>query len=182
VTFAEGVKIDLNGATVYESKLAPDIERLFGFFHYRDRTEVRVRNVMLAGSWPKTFSLPAGTAFATTPASPAEAKARRWQLGERYYFTEAGDVIARAKSLPARERYQALATWVLPNDSRPSFQLAGVTKPLDVLGDAATLKTQPAGSTERRVMLGSRFEAPSLVMVAAAKEAGTLDELAERVV
>src|SRR5207245_11396711 len=63
VNSADGVKIDLNGATVYEAKLAPDVERLFGFFHYRDRTAVRVRNVVLAGSWSKAFSLPAGTAF-----------------------------------------------------------------------------------------------------------------------
>jgi hypothetical protein len=180
-TSADGVKIELNGTTVYEAKFAAEIERLFGFFHYRDRTEVRVRNVVLTGSWPQTFSLPDGTAFATTPASPAEANARRWQLGERFYFTEVGDVIARSKLLAAKERYHALAKWVLPNESRPSFQLAGVTKPLDVLGDPAGPKTQPTGSAGRRVMLGGRFEAPCLEMIVAAKEAGALDELAEQV-
>ncbi len=174
-TTADGVKVELNGAVVYEGKLPDDLERLFGLFHYRDKTAVRVRNVVLTGPWAK--EAPTAIDFATKPASPAEAKARRWQLGEKYYFTEAGDVSEKARKLTPTERYKALADWVLPNDSRPTFQLAGVDKPLDVLG-VVDQKEQPDG---RRVMLGSRLDAPCLDLIAAAKAAGKLDELAERI-
>ncbi|MBN9119886.1 MAG: DUF1583 domain-containing protein, partial [Planctomycetes bacterium] len=172
---ADGVKIELNGAVVYEGKLPAGLDRQFGLFHYRDKTAVRVRNVVLTGPWPK--EVPAPIDFATKPATAAEAKARRGQLGEKYYFTEAGDVVERARKLPPAERYKALAEWVLPNESRPSFQLAGVEKPLDVLG-VVDRPEQPAG---RRVVLGFRFEAPCLELIAAAKAAGALDELGERI-
>jgi hypothetical protein len=70
-----------------------------------------------------------------------------------------------------------LADWVLPTESRPTFQLAGRVRPLDVLG-VVDQKAQPEG---RRVLLGGRLEAPCLELVAAAREAGALEELAERV-
>ena len=174
-TTADGVKIELNGAVVYEGRLSADMERLFGLFHYRDKTAVRVRKVVLTGNWAK--EPPTAIDFATKPANPAEAKARRWQLGEKYYFLEAGDVVEKARELPPAEWYKVLADWVLPNDSRSSFQLAGVDKPLDVLG-MVDRKEQPDG---RRIMLGSRLDAPCLELIAAAKAGGILDELAERI-
>ncbi|HSQ55917.1 MAG TPA: DUF1583 domain-containing protein, partial [Gemmata sp.] len=174
-TTDNGVKIELNGTLVYEGKLPRELERQFGLFHYRDESAVRVRNVVLTGAWPK--EPPAAIDFATRPATAAIAKARRWQLGEKYYFTEAGDVVERARKVSPAERYNLLADWVLPVPSRPTFQLAGVSKPLDVLG-IADQKEQPKG---RRVMLGARLEAPCLELVVAAKEAGKLDELAERI-
>src|SRR5207302_2684398 len=87
-TTADGVKIELNGTVVYEAKLDPAIERTFGLFHDRNRTAVRVRNVVLTGPWPKTVGSSEEFALTAKPASPTEAKARRWQLGERYYYTE----------------------------------------------------------------------------------------------
>jgi tetratricopeptide (TPR) repeat protein len=174
-TTATGVKIELNGALVYEGKLHGELDRQFGLFHYSDKTAARVRNVVLTGPWSK--EVPAAITFSTEPANGAQAKARRQQLGERYYSTEARDVVERARKLPPAERYKLLAEWVLPNDSRPSFQLAGTEQPLDVLG-SVDKPEQPAG---RRVMLGSRFEAPCLELVAAAKAAGALDELGERI-
>ena len=46
-----------------------------------------------SGAWPKTLNSLTAANFATKPANAAEAKARRWQLGEKYYFLEAGDVV-----------------------------------------------------------------------------------------
>ncbi len=186
-TTADGVKIELNGAVVYEGPLPATLDRQFGLFHYRDKTAVRVRNVVLTGPWAK--DAPAAIDFATKPATPADAKARRWQLGEKYYSTEAGAVAERAQKLPPAERYKVLADWVLPTDARPLFQLAGVDRPLDVLGvvDGPAGSTAPAPQSGlwpagRRVLLGSRFDAPCLDLIAAAKASGALDELAERIV
>jgi tetratricopeptide (TPR) repeat protein len=176
-TTADGAKLELNGTVVYEGKLPAGNERLFGLFHHEDKTAVRVRNVTLTGQWPKALPALEEVNFATKPANAAEAKARRWQLGEKYYDSEAGDIVERAKKLPPAEQYKFLADWVLPSESRPTFQLAGVNQPLDVLG-VVDQKEQPEG---RRVMLGYRFDAPCLELVAAAKAAGKLDELAERI-
>lgn len=175
-TTADGVKIELNGTLVYESRLTADIERTFGFFHYRERTGARIRKVVLSGAWPKTLpSLDEGT-FSTESANPVEARVRRSRLGERYYATEVGELLARVKTLPAAERYKILTDQVLPTAKRPVFQLAGTIKPQE--GQDKEPKKDVAA---RRVLLGGTLEAPCLELIAAAREAGTLDDLRDRV-
>jgi tetratricopeptide (TPR) repeat protein len=176
-TTADEVTLELNGANICALKLPVGLDREFGLFHYRERTAVRVRHAVLSGPWPRAVGSPEEMGFQTKPPSPEAARARRWQLGERYYFTEAGDVVARARQLPAAQRYELLARWVLPVETRPTFQLAGRLQPLDVLG-VVDQQAQPGG---RRVLQGGRLEAPCLELVAAAREAGKLDELADRV-
>src|SRR5262249_5276572 len=41
------VVVDLNGTTVFERPLEPSNDRQFSLFHYKDRTAVEVRNVVL---------------------------------------------------------------------------------------------------------------------------------------
>ena len=174
---ADGVKIELNGARVYESSLSPLVEPTFGLFHYRDQTAVRVRNVVLTGPWTKEVGTAQEVTLTAKPATPAVAVARRRLLGERYFAAEAGNVVAQGRKLPAAERYRLLADWVLPNELRPEFQLAGQVTPRDVLG-VVDQKQQPEG---QRVLLGGQFVAPCLEMIAAAKECGALDDLCARI-
>jgi hypothetical protein len=47
------VKLALNGTDVYERAVEPTNGRLFGLFHYTDRTEARVRGAILTGDWPR---------------------------------------------------------------------------------------------------------------------------------
>jgi hypothetical protein len=82
-TTKDALKVDLNGTTVYQAKLSADADRQFGLFHYRDRTSVRVRNVVLTGTWPKTVPAAEDSGFATKNPPPPVARARRRQLGER---------------------------------------------------------------------------------------------------
>jgi len=49
------VTLKLNGQLAYERKLEPANQRTFGLFHYRDRSEVRARNVVMRGAWPKSL-------------------------------------------------------------------------------------------------------------------------------
>jgi len=175
-TTQDKIAIELNGTPVYEANLPAD-QRLFSLFHYKDKSAVRVRNVVLSGPWSKEKVRPEETALATPAPAPAAARLRRKRLGEDNYAIEAREVDERSKMLPPSERYKALAAWVLPNESRPSFQLAGTNQPRDVLG----VVDQPAQPPGRRVILGSQLDAPCLEMIAAAKEAGVLDELAERI-
>jgi hypothetical protein len=46
------VTLDLNGDKVVEYRLTPGNDRTFGLFHFEDRSEVRVRNVVYRGQWP----------------------------------------------------------------------------------------------------------------------------------
>jgi hypothetical protein len=43
----------LNDVVIYERALESTNQRVFGLFHYADETEVRVRNVVYRGNWPK---------------------------------------------------------------------------------------------------------------------------------
>ncbi|MBW3599870.1 MAG: DUF1583 domain-containing protein, partial [Planctomycetes bacterium] len=50
--------LELNGQLVYERELEPSNRRTFGLFHYADRTELRARNVVMRGDWPKSLPPP----------------------------------------------------------------------------------------------------------------------------
>ena len=47
------VNLELNGELVYERELEATNQRTFGLFHYADRTEAQVRNVVWRGEWPR---------------------------------------------------------------------------------------------------------------------------------
>ena len=47
------VRLTLNGALIYERQLESTNQRTFGLFHYADRTEALVRNVVWRGDWPR---------------------------------------------------------------------------------------------------------------------------------
>jgi hypothetical protein len=47
------VKVALNAVEIYERPIEPTNQRVFGLFHYTDRTEARVRGMTYAGAWPK---------------------------------------------------------------------------------------------------------------------------------
>ncbi|CAN5234926.1 hypothetical protein BH10PLA2_BH10PLA2_04590 [soil metagenome] len=168
--------LTLNDVPVFEWKLTSTDERLFGLFHYRDQTDVRVRNVVLKGAWSTNVTTSESLSLAAKPGSPAEVKARRAVLGESLFAAESAKMLERIRPLSAKERYEVLLEWVLPNAQRPSYQLAGHLQPRDVLGIVDKPK-QPAG---RRVILGGQLQLAPLELVTAAKEAGQLDQLCVR--
>ncbi len=49
------VQLILNGVDIYQSPVANWNQRQFGLFHYANQTDVRVRNVILRGDWPKNL-------------------------------------------------------------------------------------------------------------------------------
>ena len=52
----ETVVLTLNDVQIYERKLDPRNNRNFGLFHWKDRTAVEVRNVVLKGDWPEKLT------------------------------------------------------------------------------------------------------------------------------
>ena len=49
----DAVTVSLNDTLVYQRLIEPTNQRLFGLFHYSDRTEARVRGLILTGDWPR---------------------------------------------------------------------------------------------------------------------------------
>lgn len=47
--------LELNGRVVLERELESTNRRTFGLFHYKEQTDLRVRNVVMHGNWPKTL-------------------------------------------------------------------------------------------------------------------------------
>ena len=50
--------LTLNGEVVYDRPLEAENQRTFGLFHFAGDTDVRVRNVVYRGDWPKTLPAP----------------------------------------------------------------------------------------------------------------------------
>ncbi|MBI1313204.1 DUF1583 domain-containing protein [bacterium] len=48
-------RLELNGEAILETPLDATNSRHFGLFHFAEQSEVRVRNVVLRGDWPKTL-------------------------------------------------------------------------------------------------------------------------------
>ena len=61
--------------------------------------------------------------------SPQERRTRRALIDESIFALEAGEVVAKARSLPPAERYEFLAAWVLPAPDRPVWRLSGDLSP-----------------------------------------------------
>jgi hypothetical protein len=191
------VALELNGELVYERALEPDNERLFGFFHYKDRTAVQVRNVVLQGNWPEKLTAEQ-LANLLTPAdakaTPADRMARHDLISEPIFALGTFNVWERARPLPARERYEFLLAWVLPNDDHKAWRLYADFTPTDAMGRISTPPSPPwqggAGGGGRiespssktdRIHTGGQLVSPALDLIATAKELGKLDELAEHI-
>jgi tetratricopeptide (TPR) repeat protein len=185
------VVVELNGVQIYQRDLERENDRLFGFFHYKDRTSVQVRSVVLKGDWPKgltgaqladlTARVPSAKATAEEKIATNETAERRGRhalIGEPYYASNAATVLRKAQAMPAAERYAYLGSWVLPGDIHP-LRLYGYYTPTD---PAPVVKPQAAkDGNAQRVHTGGMLEAPVLELIATAKELGRLNELADRV-
>jgi hypothetical protein len=51
----DGLELFLNGRSIHKQALDPANRRTFGLFHYRERTQVRVRNIVWRGEWPRAI-------------------------------------------------------------------------------------------------------------------------------
>jgi hypothetical protein len=80
VTLALGeddIRIQLNDVPVFAGPLDRNQTRSFGFFHYADRTEARIRNVVWKGNWPTRFPEPTQQSLADRSLDDLEARVAR---------------------------------------------------------------------------------------------------------
>lgn len=92
----------LNGQAVFQRTLEPGNRRTFGFFHYSDATEARVRRVFMSGNWPKEIPSVADQELADSLAKKLDAERQRLAavfthdfaangMPPEYFFPERGD-------------------------------------------------------------------------------------------
>jgi tetratricopeptide (TPR) repeat protein len=177
----ETVTIELNGVVVFEHALKSTIDHQFSFYHDQDRTSAQVRDVVLRGSWPATLT----AETLAHPLVPRAAKgdrsdrpARAAVFGEDILILNIANILRKARVLPAAERFEALARWVLPNEDHEHFRLAGEATPTDPAPPVAG-KIPPGAPP--RLKTGGDLEAPVFDLIATARELNRLDALACRV-
>jgi hypothetical protein len=71
------VSFQLNGSDIYEHRLGPTDNRMFGLFHYKSQTMAEVRGLVLAGNWPGSLSAAQLAAFAARSEVPETLEQQR---------------------------------------------------------------------------------------------------------
>ena len=141
----------------------------------------------LNGNPPAAWAQPPDAArtegsIATAPPAdqPSDAHALALLIGEPLLQQNAAEVCLESRSLPAQQRFERLARWVLPGDGH-SFRVNGA------LRRTASAVGQTEVPTDRLAQAlvdcpeSSWILSPAIDLVASAAELGQLDELARRV-
>ena len=176
------VSIELNGQLVFERPVSPTDDRTFGFFHEKDQTTSRVRDVVLRGDWPETFEAARTAGLLARTRYPIEEADRRIGhalIGEDVLTQGAGPILGETRPLPPPERFEALARWVLPGPDHPTFRLLGTFTPLNPAEVQDEAPSAPRNHA--RVESGGDPESPAADLVEVARASGRLEELAARI-
>ncbi len=85
---AESVGIDLNGSRVFQHQLDRQQQRSFGFFHYADLTEARIRNVVWKGDWPRELPKLVNQPLVDRSLDVLESRTSKLQVAFRHDFRD----------------------------------------------------------------------------------------------
>lgn len=162
--------LSLNDTKIYVRKMEPDVERTFGFYHDKSRSEVRVRNVVMRGDWPEKLAERQLNKLMAV-SDPDRSKSDRQFLGaifdDRHIHGSVLALCTRAAAIPPEQRYEFLSDWVLPTDNHATLRMA--------VDSAPTNPAPPFGNNSGDLV------APALDLVAVANEIDRLAELRDRV-
>jgi hypothetical protein len=171
-------RLTLNGTPIYERPTQAASDLRFGLFHFRDQTEVQVRNVVLRGNWPEKFGpeiLENLTKLESAEESAAVARARYALTREEELADDAYQVWRDAQSLQAEQRYAKLREWVLPSPGHPTYRLQAELTPVDPPLPSA--REAIAKLKSSRSHLGGELVSPAWELVRTAAALNKLDEL-----
>ncbi len=181
--------IELNGKEVVTENFAPTNSRRIGFYHDAAQTDLRIRNVVLTGDWPKTFDEVRAAIEAPTPTEPLpNSRFLTHAIGEKFYSDNAYEICRHAVTLEASERFKFLHRWVMPNESHDLLRTTGAftpTHPVPPLLDQNPIDVAMAEARQavdqRLVQTGGNFVCPAILLVLAAAELDRIEELKRQV-
>lgn len=106
--------LELNGRPVYQRGLESTLPQTFGLFRYAGRTEVRVRNIVMTGDWPRQIPPPPAQEIADHVVASLDADLPRLRsvfahdfakegIADEFFFPtasdQAGDVVPESDGL-----------------------------------------------------------------------------------
>ncbi len=172
--------LELNGVEIYQRKIEPSNDRLFGFYHDAAKTVAKARAVVLTGCWPEKLTQGQQAhlfALCEPLPSKAERRSRHAAIGEQLFASNWEEIQRQAIRRSDAEAYSLLKQWVLPADDHPTYRLDGgmtQTNPAPV-GNRLNETKQPRNG--KRIETGGEPTAPALDLIAVAGRLGRLDEL-----
>ena len=181
------VRVSLNGEPVYQHALDLNNDRLFGFFHYKDQTESRVRNGVLTGDWPA--EIPAElmadvTSSQQSGRSNSDGRALGALISERIVSLDAYGAYQRSMQMPLEQRYSFLMDWAMPGKSVSLVRCYAATTPTHPSEPVSRMNASDVEQLDarqqfdaQRIEIGGNLVAPLLELVSVAGQLDRLDEL-----
>ncbi|MAT16420.1 MAG: hypothetical protein CMJ46_14250 [Planctomyces sp.] len=147
----------------------------FGLFHFKDQTELRVRNVELTGDWPESLTAREIVAMMNTfgnRAVPLKSTDETVTpvaslVPEEIVYDSVDMVLEKGRLLDPESAYEYLRNWVLPNQEHHTFRLYPSTVVVGETAEAAAGEPAPI----------QYLDAPVFDLLERAKMTGKLDEL-----
>ncbi len=177
------LQVHLNSELIYTRKMEPDCSTAFSFFHDRNRSAVRVKNVQLRGDWSKhREKIVAGNLL--EPMRRDVQNRNRSHLSDLFHDIHVDDsafhVHQIAMEMEPEARYVYLKAWVLPNEDHRTFRLA-----LDFARShppGIEVKKETVLQTGSRVETGGELICPAGDLVETARQLGRLEELRDHAI
>jgi hypothetical protein len=182
------VRLTLNGVSIYERIFENLEDRGFSFFHFKDRTTARVRNVVLSGDWPEKLTSEIRDAILAAPSidpNPLNRYTLATTIGRQPLYYDTIDRYLESLGLPDQERYEFLKAWVIPEPVQPSWRVEGAFTPTMVPPPlqekfARITHLSPA-QQQLNPRIGGILVSPAVELVATARRLGRLPELRQRI-
>jgi|GEM_PF-860831 tetratricopeptide (TPR) repeat protein len=192
------VSLSVNGTLAYTRKLEPEVERAFSFYHDRNRSAVRVRNVVLRGDWPERLSVEQLADPAADTIAERTQRDRQFLgtvFADRHTPDSALNVHRNAMAMRPEQRFEYLRDWVLPGADHERIRIAMEFSQLHPAPPVAAMNTavanetaeavsetasESAGSATSRIHMGGDVVSPALDLIRVAAELGRLDQVQSR--
>jgi len=159
------VTLTLNEELIYERPVDYSGDHLFGLYHDRSASAVRVRKVVMTGDWPESLPeefLKNPAAVTRLPAAPDDRQVLSDSVGAEFLAENVRQVCRRAERLQPEERYEFLCNWMLPGASHAEIRLAA---------EFAQADQRP----------GAKLVSPVFDLLDVAAQLGRLEELRGRI-
>ena len=120
--------LSLNDVVVYQRPIDWNGDHRFGLYRHEPTAEVKVRNVVMTGDWPKSlpqefFENPTATVGEPMTVEQRHSLNRLFQ--ESFLAENVFAVRRKALAMPVADRFEFLSRWILPGPDHPGIRMSG---------------------------------------------------------